>query len=364
MRKLASIRYIDSILPIDGADMIELAVVDGWQVVVGKADGFKAGSLGVFFEIDSFLDTTKEEFAFLDGRATNWNNKRGARIKTIKLRGQLSQGLLMPISKFPVIVDNLSHYLEDVAYIRVAPIDVTELLGVDKWERIESGPGFIAGRSKGNFPTFIFKTDQERAQNLKSIILNTTERFQVTMKLDGSSMTVYSVPRKSVYYDIANKDGADVEAVFGVCSRNLEVKEGGAFYEMATKLELNDKLLGLGEALAIQGELIGPGIQKNYEKVTENEFHVYDIFDIDKQEYLSNDKTKEICDYLGVNHVPILEESIILTDRFTTINDFLEYAEGDGMNPGVKREGVVFKSLDSQFSFKVISNAYLIKTGN
>jgi RNA ligase (TIGR02306 family) len=179
-RKLASIRVISDIQPIEGADKIELAIVDGWKVVVAKEVGHKVGNMVVYCEIDSYLPV-RDEFEFL--RKSSYkkmsDGTEGFRLKTIKLRGQVSQGLILPMS----VVEYTNVQFE-------VGMDVTNLLGIVKYE--PPIPAELAGKVKGLFPSFIRKTDEERIQNLSSEydeLKNHT--YYVTEKLDGSSATFY-----------------------------------------------------------------------------------------------------------------------------------------------------------------------------
>ena len=239
-RKLATVRIINDIQPIDGADMIELAIVDGWKVVVAKNVVHKVGDMVIYCEIDSFLPV-KEEFEFLRKSSyKKMGDQEGFRLKTIKLRGQVSQGLILPIHVLPLL--EMVHEGQDV----------TEMLGIVKYE--PPIPAELAGKVKGLFPSFIWKTDEERVQNLASEYeLYKTKnkdgmKFYVTEKLDGSSAT---------YYFNNNE--------FGVCSRNLELleTEGNTFWKVARELDIENKLRNLGYNICIQGELIGEGIQGN-----------------------------------------------------------------------------------------------------
>jgi RNA ligase (TIGR02306 family) len=239
--------------------------------------------------------------------------------------------------------------------------DLTEVLGILKWEK--EVPAQLAGLCKGNFPNFIPKTDQERCQNLKKEIfeVNRKKHYEVTVKLDGSSMTVY------------RRQDPDGELEVGVCSRNLNLKldqEGNSFVDTANNTLLLPflKTLNVGN-IAIQGELMGVGIQKNRENLPDIQFFVYDIFDIDKQKYLTPVERTSIVDKLiraGVNikHVPVLYASATLDDLgIVDIQGLLKFAEGASLNNPV-REGLVFKAIDGSFSFKSISNLFLEKGGD
>lgn len=340
-RKLASVRRISAVTPIEDADLIELVRIDGWQCVAKKGE-FAAGDLCVYFEIDSFLPV-RPEFEFL--RKTSFQkmgDKEGFRIKTVKIRNQLSQGLALPVS---ILGKN----------VPVQGADVTEMLGVLKWD--PPVPAQLAGTAKGFFPGFIPRTDQERCQNLEQEIFvdNINSFYEVTIKLDGSSATFY------------HRDG-DI----GVCSRNLELKindenANNSLVRMLLDSGLATVLPRFGN-IAVQGELMGPGIQKNREGLSATHFYIFDIFMIDEQRYATPDERRELVDrildqgVLNVNHVPIVESQANLLETFgiDNIGALLKFAEGKSINHPV-REGLVFKRMDGKFSFKAISNDYLLK---
>ena len=340
MRKLASIRKIASIRPIPGADAIECVTVDGWEVVTKKGE-FSVGELVVYLEIDSWVPTELASFLSKGKEPREFNGVKGERLKTIKLRGQLSQGLILPITlELQTEFSHTFFNFEDARELQVGD-DVTEQLGIQKWER--PMPAQLAGLAKGNFPSFIPKTDQERIQNIKHVLEDRQEKYEVTIKLDGSSFTAY------------HRDG-----VFGVCSRNLELKpsESNAFWQVATKYLLEITLPTMGN-YAIQGELIGPGIQGNQEKLQELDLYVFDVFDIDAQTYLSAVDRYEFVDALDLKHVPVVHVSINAPE---SLDEVLKMAEGPSLNPNANREGLVFKSTrNPQLSFKAISNSWLLK---
>jgi RNA ligase (TIGR02306 family) len=362
-RKLATVRRITSLSPIEGADRIEVAQVDGWKVVTQKGI-HRVGDLAVYFEIDSLLPELPE-FEFL--RKTSYvktsQEGSGFRLKTIRMRGQVSQGLIVPIRELTQYLcadpadpydqrDLNEDWLEEGQ-------DVTELLGVKKYERVI--PAQLAGKVRGNFPGFLRKTDQERIQNYIGTFMRKyrDHTWECSLKLDGSSMTVY-------YYAPEDR--------FGVCSRNLDLIEtdDNAFWTVARKFNLEEKLRaahayhGCGSSYAIQGELVGPGIQGNREGLKELYFFVFDVWDIDQQVYLDSETRRSLVeDELGLKHVPVYETC---TYGFDSADGFLEYAEyafdGGSINHP-EREGLVFKSLDDpNVSFKAISNAFLLKGGD
>ena len=339
MRQLVTIKPITEINPIDGADAIECAIIDGgWPVVVKKGE-FQVNDNCVYFEIDSFLPIADERFAFLASKATTWEGKQGMRIRTMRLRGQLSQGLALPLTLFPEF------------YEVVEDTDLAALIGVEKWER--PLPTQLAGQAKGNFPLFLVRTDAERCQNLVRDIFERRagEVYEVTVKLDGSSFTGYR-------FDDA----------LGVCSRNLELKfegnEENSFVRMFNSSKLGPALEALGQNIAIQGELMGPGIQGNREKLDKLELYVFAIYLIDSKRYATPAERWEIFTQLQANgftgnHVPIHDDEFTITSDMN-IADLLAMAEGPSLNHAI-REGLVFKSLTSDFNFKAISNTFLLK---
>jgi RNA ligase (TIGR02306 family) len=336
-RKLATIRKITDIRPIEGADMIELATVGGWSVVVAKDVGHKVGNSVVYCEIDSFLPI-KEEFEFLRKSSyKKMGDQEGFRLKTIRLRGQLSQGLILPISVVPITQFASAYDLPE-------GLDVTEMLGIVKYE--PPIPAELAGKVKGGFPSFLHKTDEERVQNLvkeyDEYKLTSEHQFYMTEKLDGSSATYYM-----------NK------GEFGVCSRNLELleTEGNSFWKVARELDLENKLKDKGN-ICLQGELIGEGIQGNPYKIKGQTVHFFNGFDIDTRTKLGINEFLILLDELDLTSVPILGVAILLPD---TVEDMLKLAEDKSrLNKLTEREGVVVRSLDNTISFKAISNKFLL----
>ena len=376
-RKLASIQKIREIRPIEGADAIELAIINNWQVVVAKNVGHKVGDWVIYCEIDSFLPI-REEFEFL--RKSSYkklsDGTEGFRLKTIKLRGQISQGLVLPISiiegpdemKIGISEQPWGPQLQlgpyDDALVIEEGVDVTSILDIVKYD--PPVPAQLAGVAKGYFPSFIRKTDEERVQNLTkeydSWRLTSSHQFYASEKLDGSSATFYV------------KDGE-----FGVCSRNLELADPGefvpgmvmcedgierpkqenTFWKVAREMGIKEKLLSLGRNICIQGELIGEGIQKNPYKLKGHTVKFYNAFDIDTQERVSLDQFILLIHGLGFDTVPILGLPFDLPD---TVDELLLQAEGKSvLNPGTEREGIVIRSLDMSISFKAISNKFLLK---
>jgi RNA ligase (TIGR02306 family) len=344
-RKLATIRKIAAIEPIEGADAIEVAVVDGWKVVVKKGE-FAVDSLALYLEIDSWVPTELAPFLSKGKEPREFEGVKGERLRTVKLRGQISQGLLLPFNA------NLAILLGAGPGARFADYegsDVTEQLGIIKWERPMNAQ--LAGMARGNFPTLVPKTDQERVQNLVKEFNGVFQEdtWSITEKLDGSSCTFY----------------LDDEDVFHVCSRNLDLKEDEAnsFWKVARKFQIEDIMRrNFMKGMAIQGEMIGEGIQGNQYK-TQLDFYVYDMYNTHTAQYILPVQLKAACERLGLKHVPILAEDISLVGE--SVSGILAQAEGKSELNGSEREGLVFKSNSiHNRSFKAISNKWLLKTGD
>lgn len=371
-RRLATVRKIDEVLPIEGADKIEAVRIDGWMCVVSKGE-FQAGDLCIYFEIDSFLPVGESHphFEFLRKRAIKWDGKEGCRIKTIRLRGQISQGIAMPLSAF---FNSPSETQVNLMYLKEGD-DVTAALRVEKWEK--PIPAQLAGQAKGGLPAGIPKTDQERVQNMgrtlsrlrgqdaRDMEYNMNRemhaqafpeiKFEITTKLDGSSMTVYLLRDRS----------------FGVCSRNLDLvrSDGNAFWAYVIRENLEARMNEMAdefgtafEGFALQGELIGPGIQGNAEKLTQTEFFVFDIYSLGGPVgvgYYRPADRRRLCEKYNFTHVPFL--GIISLSELPDLDAFKAWSKGDSLTPGVPREGVVFKATENgQIHFKCINDEWLL----
>ena len=341
MRKMASLRRIDSIRPIEGADAIECAVVGGWTVVVKRGE-FHAGELAIYCEIDSFIPHEVAPFLSKGKEPREFDGIRGERLRTVRLRGQLSQGLLLKVDT----VDNSALCFGEVQFPCIEGYDVSEHLKIQKYE--PPVPAQLAGQVKGMFPSFMLKTDQERIQNLVEELKVWNEKnftWEVTEKLDGSSMTVYV-------------NGQDE----GVCSRNLDLKrdENVTFWKVAIQDQLIEKIRRTSRNLALQGELIGEGIQGNKYKILGHGFFMFDAYDIDKQEYLTPSARQELAKTLEIQHVPVINNDALMNGM--SVEDLLFAAEGkSALNDQAAREGIVFKATRFSSSFKAISNRWLLK---
>ena len=342
VRKLATIKQIKWIRPIENADKIELVGIGGWQVVVNKDENYKVGDIVIYCEVDSFLPI-KPEFEFLRKNCYKKmpDGTEGFRLKTIKLKGIYSQGLILPISILNRSV-NENNIGEDLSLE----------LNITKYE--PPIPTQLAGKVKGNFPSFLQKTDEERIQNL-GWVLNEyqNEPFYVTEKLDGTSFTAY--------YN---------NGEFGICSRNLNLfeTEDNVHWRVARKLKLEEKLREYGNNVALQGELIGEGINKNRYKLKGQDVYFFNIFNIDTFDYFNYKMFSNRLFEMGLKSVPVVSpaEGYFLP---STMEELLEYSQGKSqLNPQQEREGIVLRPFENivhpkygRISFKVISNKYLLK---
>jgi RNA ligase (TIGR02306 family) len=348
MRKLASVQIIKDIRPIEGAELIEVAQVLGWNVVVKKGD-FHVGGKVIYCEIDSILPD-RPEFEFL--------KPRGMRIKTIRLKGQVSQGICFPLGILsePFLTDDLA--LEN-PFDLLEGADVTDILGVIKYEPLM--PACLSGIAKGKFPSFIPKTDETRVQVLQKVL----DKYKgticyVTEKLDGSSATYYV------------KDGE-----FGVCSRNLELIEDAenTFWKVARELDIENKLRSIGRNIAIQGELIGEGIQGNKLKIKGHTVMFFNLFDIDKFEYLNIFQLNELLTKIDLPLVPIvaldylLENDIEKIIKMATIKSSIckdVWAEGIVIRPYSEKIDLLLSNENfnnGRLTFKAINPEFLLKYG-
>ena len=343
-RKLASIQRVWKVEPIDGADRIELAYVLGWQCVVNKGQ-FKPMDLAVYFEIDSFLPI-RPEFEFL--RASSYKKTdimgEGFRLRTLKFRGQISQGLLLPINEFPELPSDIE-----------LGTDVTEILGIRKWEIEEKVTA--GGTVIGALPIDVPHTDETRVQAEPDLIKDFANlEYYITTKMDGSSHSV----------------SIDQEG-FHVTGHNYEYQDDGksAFYDLVKRENIEDKMRKYFEEnnlylLTIQGELCAPGIQKNRLKLTRPEWYVFTVRVNGERVGLC--KMQDICDALGLTMVPVEEVGMDLSSKYPTVEALLQRADGDYPRGG-KKEGIVIRPTEPVFneriganlSMKVVNNKYLLK---
>lgn len=347
MRQLASVQTIESIEPIPNADAIVKARVLGWNVVVKKGE-FQMGDRVVYCEIDSLMPE-RPEFEFLRPcykpaitRGDEVLLRAGFRVRTLKMRGQVSQGICFPLSILP------SGAPTDVG------ADVTEALGIVKYEMPEELGG-VRGMPRSTFPIGIPKTDETRVQVLGGLLHACRgQRFVMTEKLDGSSFTAF----------VRGDD-------FGVCSRNQMLHPADmthAFCALAAEMGIERRMREMQKAIgdfAIQGEVIGPGIQKNKYALTKHCLHAFDVYRIGLADYASPADGMGIVMSMGLAPVPELESFTLAH----SIDEVVAMAEGKSLlNPKIEREGIVLRpetpmkdDCGNRVSFKAINPRFLLK---
>lgn len=337
-RKLASIQRVADVQAIEGADRIESIGVLGWRCVCKKGE-FAPGDLCVYFEIDSFLPV-RPEFEFL--RASCYRQSEllgeGFRLKTQKFRGQVSQGLCLPVD----ILGEGDWNIGD---------DVTDTLGVRKWEILErasSGGTIIAG-----LPVGISKTEEIRVQSAPEVIKELAGLpYYITTKFDGTSVTMFRLNGR-----------------FGVCGHNYEYAEEAkcSFWVWARQHELEERMVEAGlDNIAIQGEFCGNGIQGNPLKLSQPNWRVFTIKDVAANKRLGLAEMRALCEKLELKMVPVEEEGESFS--YASVDELLERARGN-YDCGTRKEGIVIRpiepvhsqTLSALLSFKVINNDYLLK---
>ena len=356
MRTLASVKRIIDIQPIAGKDRIVLATVDGWKVIVRK-DEYQIGDLCIYVEIDSVLPE-RPEFEFL--------RSKKFRIKTMSMGGVISQGICFPLSILP---DKKGGYAEGD--------DVTDVLGVKQYEPTMDTDPVIKSATKSKwprflmrwkwfrnlvlpkkqakgFPSFISKTDETRIQNMPWI-LQDKEPWIATEKIDGQSGTFALVRNKSKLP--WKKDTFE----YIVCSRNLRLwtPDKSSYWQVSEKYSVRaflEGIIGDHDWVAIQGECIGPGVQKNKYCRSGYELYVFNL--IYPSGRLDSLTAQQVCEYCGMKFVPIISEKMHLP---RTVDEALKFAHGTSKLADVLREGIVFRSLDGKQSFKAVDPLFLIQ---
>ena len=333
MRSLASIQRVSKIHPIPDADKIECATIQGWQVVVKKDDGIKAGDLVIYCEIDS-LFPMNDDFNFLE--------PVGMRIKTQRLRGQISQGICFPLS----LIEKYGLKASDMQ----EGMDVSEALGVTKFEYLL--PKNLIGEAKGYLPSRLRSTEIIRVQNALPVL----EKYQgilcyETEKLDGESITFYLL-----------------DGVFGVCSKEVDFIDSpeSVHWQMARQLNMEKKLRSFGCNISIQGELIGEGIKGNKYKLKGKTVKMYNVFEVDNYRYFNLDEYEHALKMLELESVPIISREFVLPNN---IEELVKESIGRSALADTQREGIVIvplieiNDIIGRIILKVISPSFLLKHG-
>lgn len=389
-RKMASVQEIASLSPIENSDFLEVAMMKdlGWKVVVKKGE-FAVGDKVVYFEIDSAINLKDlvEPLKFLADRGTRKlftgrTPETSAfcedyiRIKTIKLRGQVSQGLIVAIADiqkcFPgYTFPNIPDIGDSVG------ADLTQQLKVEVWDRLvewfdersQLGPR-AQSHSAGNFPSWCPRTDETRLETLMEYFTDPemlNADWECTVKEDGSSQTLFFCPEKWPDNPMQS------------ASRRLLIKDDGSSDDWLKIIKdnkfLSERLKTLYEygliggtfdfpakhELAIQCEHCGAKYNGNKDRKTEDHLYVFRIFDVTDQKFVTPACRYAICNFLGLEHVKVLETCKIF-QKLKTIDDFEKYVDRKSDN-GNQIEGVVFKRVDDgSISFKKVSAKYLLKS--
>ena len=325
--------------PHANADALELAEVLGWQVVVKKGE-FKTGDLCVYVVVDTVLPE-KPDFEFL-------RNKH-FRIKPIRLRGEASNGICFPLSILPMF--RKAEDVETSVFEKYnVGDDVSDILEIKHYEK--PMPANLAGQAYGHLPGYLIMTDEDNLRSYPEALAELIgNEYYITRKDDGSSGTFFI------------KDG-----VFGVCSRRIHLKEdaNNGFWRMAEKYNLEASIRGFfpsTEEVAIQGEVVGPGIQGNPLGLTELELHVFSIFHIQTRAYYPFVSIREFCNQVNVPMVSLVD----MGDKFKyKLEDLISMANKLKYPNGKPAEGIVIRPqfplfstiLNKPWSGKVISETY------
>lgn len=378
-RKLASVQKIKAIKPIEGADKIEVVQILNWDCVVRKGE-YQVGDKVIYFEIDSLLpDIPMLEFL----KGSSWSQKLNKyKISTHKFRGQISQGLVIPIKDFPEFIKQVAASLDPTLVTKIDKLeitkpedleeglDLTEVLNIEKYEPpVSNGPlGDLISHE-----WYVPKTDEERIQVCAEEILpkymeSEQDDWYASIKLDGCSCTA-----------------GLFEDMFLIGGRNQWYKGPNMYTETVKKYgNLEEKCKKYQEATGLyvvfQGELCGPGIQSNRLGLLEKEWFIFNIFTSETGKIDSYTKCDllqllNLCEQFGLKHVPLVPskikfnfKTIINVDE--TVENLLKYADKfkyrdyfEDASPNQIAEGVVFRKNDMTYSFKVVSNKYLLKGG-
>jgi len=356
-RNLVTIQLIEKLESIEGADFIEKAKLHNleWEFVVRKNE-FKVNDLCVYFEIDSLLPE-KEWSEFM--------RERKFRVKTIKLKKVISQGLCMPINTFKKLEGEklkvgmvVTEILEVKKYL--TPTERNELLTIEQKKRGFLRKYFGFKSIKGRWPTFVRKTDENRIQNMnyKSIYNEFKDKkFHVTEKIDGQSVTFFTKYRKRFFFF--------KQKYFGVCSRNIWLKkeDNSLYWKIARMYNIKEILNLQKNEMIIQGEQCAPGVQDNRYGFSGPKLFIFNIIEIRSgNEYHYNYvEIKEFCDKHGLTFVPYYGEFFLSEN----IENLIEYSKGVSyLNPKIKNEGFVVRYVkdgNKLLSFKVINPEYLLK---
>ena len=340
--KLASVQKIDGVAPIEGADKIELVKILGYQSVSKKGE-FKAGDICIWIEPDTTVPFCPWSMFLAKDKKMDSGDR--IRLKAIKLRGEVSQGLALPV---PLVLGYPEGRLYEIDE------DLTEELGIHKYEKPLSPD--LVGVAAGSRPSFIRKTDEDNFRsNPRAFAELIGKNCVVTKKVDGSSATYFY------------KDG-----VVGVCSRNLELKESesNAFWQAGRESGVIDALKKDGQNLAVQAELYGPGINGNKTKGSKVKLAIFDLWSIDRLNFFSHNCMQNFCAH---HSLPVVEVVKLFTPFSVedTMDSLVQLANEQTYGDGIPAEGIVIRPLEEAYSErfrgrlsgKIISEKYAVKHG-
>jgi len=337
-RKLARIVRIDSITAIRKADSLECAHIGGWPVVVRKDENYVAGDRAIYLELDTFLPEGNPAWQFLvDKLPAEFNGRVGHVLRTMTLRGQVSQGMLV---KLP-------------ADLKDAPLgqEVTDYLGVCKFE--EPLPPDLLGKARGYRSSLVPSTDEERVQNLDEELKEWTQApagelvWEMTEKVEGNACSF-----------------ALLDSEFHVLSSQVDYLESDDIphWIVARRYKVEEILRAhFGDRqVVLQGELVGPGIEGNIYRLTEYDFYLFRVYDVATGSWMSPAQRHAFAREVGIPHAPVIDEAFEFKPGMGPA-ELLAMADGpSAINPTRRREGVVYKGVNHKLRFKVVSNKYLL----
>lgn len=355
MRKLVTVQEVRSVSPIEGADRIEVAEVLGWRVIVGK-DSVKPGDHVLYFEVDSLLPETVSRFESFQARGQKTVQVEGVEVtghvlRTIKMRGVVSQGLVMPLEEFE---DEIYHWAveqgdassTDPSWTPPVGMDVTAAVGVVKYEEPVPEDANIIGHFDKRY------SPKSRVDRVQSLVEHWEEilglEWYATVKVDGASTT------------LVNDEG-----VIRVFSRNWEISQSSDNHAVAEKFGLVDFIKTVPGG-AIQFEFAGPGVSKNRMKMPESRPFVFAVYQ-DGIKIPRSDWAPELLELA----VPLLGSEWVLTGTLEEMIEKVTTLRGH-VTEGLLDEGVVYHLKGGQVTpewlgrngnFKIINNKYLLKHG-
>ena len=389
-RKLAHIEQIDWIRSIEGADRIVTYGILGWEVVDQKGK-YAVNDKVIYCEVDSVLPE-KPEYEFL--------RDRKFRIRTIKLKGQVSQGLILPMTmiaynhheKIKELYPSHKYELQDLSKQYEIGEDVTYLMGITKYlspserteiEQLENSIKleksklkkflmrysffrrlFLSKKGKSGFPYWVSKTDEERIQNIPHVLEQFKDKeVYVTEKIDYQSgtWTGKMVPR---FNGILSKLPFK-KYQFVVCSRNLTTNDKSSLYWRIVKKYNLEQILRENPTLTIQGEQGNTNVQGNKYDIHGPEMWLFNIIDHEKNYHYDEVELINFCTKYNLKHVPILDLQEPLRNLGSTVQELVEFSKGKSViNSNIEREGIVVGCIEKGkklLSFKVINPDFLLK---